>query len=109
MGVIDINIPEYITVPPADGAPGLKSEHGSNSNPYSTGAGVGDVAYASTATDLARKEGEKLAGYLWENYVEPYEFPGGIFLMGTGHAFHAVAKLVSDNGMASLHSPVAAQ
>ena len=57
------------------------------------------MEYSSNQTDLARREGEKLASYLWENYVEPYDFPGGIFLIGAGHAFHAVAKLVSENGL----------
>jgi hypothetical protein len=49
-------------------------------------------------TDLARREGEKLALYLWENYIEPYAFPHGVFFIGAGHAFHAIAKLVSENG-----------
>ncbi|KIV87254.1 hypothetical protein PV11_02811 [Exophiala sideris] len=80
-GVIDINIPQHITVNDED-----------NPDYHET-----DVEYASTMTDVARKEGEKLAMYLWENYVEPYEFPGGIFLMGAGTAFHALAKLVSEN------------
>ena len=80
-GVIDINIPQHITVNDED-----------NPDYHET-----DVEYASTMTDVARKEGEKLAMYLWENYVEPYEFPGGIFLMGAGTAFHAMAKLVSEN------------
>ena len=84
-GVIDVNVPEFITV--SDPSNPAFQYHGNA------------VAYASTETDVARKEGEKLAGYLWENYVEPYEFPDGIFLMGAGHAFHAVAKLVSENGM----------
>jgi hypothetical protein len=83
--VIDVNVPELITV----------SSDPSNPNAYEET----EVEYASTTTDQARKEGEKLAAYLWENYVEPYEFPGYIFLMGAGHAFHAVAKLVSENGM----------
>ncbi|KIW97808.1 uncharacterized protein Z519_01392 [Cladophialophora bantiana CBS 173.52] len=84
MGVIDINMPEFITLPD-DVA--MKSEYGEPT----------DIEYASTTTDLARKEGEKLAFYLWENYIEPYDFPWGIVLMGAGHAFHAIAKLVSEN------------
>jgi len=39
----------------------------------------------------------KLAEYLWENYIEPYDFDGGIWLLGAGNAFHAVAKLLSDH------------
>jgi hypothetical protein len=85
-GVIDINVPEHITVNDED-------------NPDYNGM---DVEYASTTTDAARKEGEKLAMYLWENYVEPYDFPGGIFLVGAGSAFHALAKLVSENGTSRL-------
>ncbi|EXJ84628.1 histone deacetylase 6/10 [Capronia epimyces CBS 606.96] len=80
-GVIDVNIPELITI----------------SDPNNPEYNDAEVEYASTATDIARKEGEKLAAYLWENYVEPYDFRGGTFLMGAGHAFHAVAKLVSEN------------
>lgn len=84
--MIDINIPELISVNPDPTIPGL--------NPYE----ATEIEYASTSTNQARKESEKLAAYLWENYIEPYEFPGYIFLMGAGHAFHAVAKLISDNG-----------
>jgi len=80
--VIDINVPQHITINDED-----SPEY------HDT-----DVEYASTMTDVARKEGEKLAQYLWENYVEPWDFPGGIFLMGAGTAFHALAKLVSENG-----------
>jgi len=81
-GVIDVNVPEYITI----------------TDPSNTEYHDSEVAYASTTTDIARKEGEKLALYLWENYIEPYEFEGGVFIVGAGHAFHAVAKLVSENG-----------
>lgn len=80
-GVIDVNIPEEITITD------------SSSSSYNT-----MIEYASVQTDMARKEGEKLASYLWENYIEPYEFPRGIVLIGAGHAFHAVAKLISENG-----------
>ncbi|KAK5304086.1 Histone deacetylase hda1 [Exophiala xenobiotica] len=79
--VIDINVPQHITINDED-----SPEY------HDT-----DVEYASTMTDVARKEGEKLAQYLWENYVEPWDFVGGIFLMGAGTAFHALAKLVSEN------------
>ncbi|EXJ55243.1 histone deacetylase 6/10 [Cladophialophora yegresii CBS 114405] len=114
-GVIDVNIPEFITVPapapapalPAD-QPGIKPEQQygtaglldpasaatSTQHQYSTST---SVEYASGTSDLARREGEKLASYLWENYIEPYAFPHGIFLVGAGHAFHSVAKLISDN------------
>ncbi|KIY01763.1 uncharacterized protein Z520_01901 [Fonsecaea multimorphosa CBS 102226] len=90
MGVIDVNIPEYISISHAD-------DNNFQSENYPHGLSMTDVEYASTTTDLARKEGEKLASYLWENYIEPYEFPWGIMLMGAGHAFHAIAKLVSEN------------
>jgi len=53
-----------------------------------------DVSYSSHATDVARQESEKLADYVWENYIEPYEFEGGIWLIGAGNAFYAVAKLI---------------
>jgi histone deacetylase 6 len=110
-GVIDVNIPEQITIGPGHSTKSsidnqaLKPEdftnlsgHASNSN-FSTTS----IEYASTTTDAARREGEKLASYLWENYVEPYSFPHGIILIGAGHAFHAVAKLVSDNDNVHQH------
>jgi hypothetical protein len=100
-GVIDINIPELLTVPPPSTSDPATT---TTSHPEPHSSGNLEVEYASTTTDIARKEGEKLASYLWENYVEPYEFPGGIFIMGAGHAFHAVAKLISDNGM-QFHDP----
>ncbi|KIW43996.1 uncharacterized protein PV06_05040 [Exophiala oligosperma] len=79
--VIDVNVSQHITINDED-----SPEY------HDT-----DVEYASMTTDVARKEGEKLAQYLWENYVEPWDFPGGIVLMGAGTAFHALAKLVSEN------------
>lgn len=54
------------------------------------------MQYSSTTTDVARIESEKLATYLWDNYIEPYEFEGGIWLIGAGQAFYAVAKLISE-------------
>lgn len=77
-GVIDVNIPEYIT--PADHDP---------ANPHGH-------AYGSTETDLARLEGEKLVNYLFTNYIEPNDNER-IILMGVGNAFHAVAKLLSES------------
>lgn len=55
------------------------------------------VEYNSHTTDVARQEAGKLAEYLWENYVEPYDFDGGVWLIGAGNAFHAVAKLLAEN------------
>lgn len=88
-GVIDVNIPEHITLPdpvPVDPLTGLPQM----------------IDYASNNADLARREAEKLATYLWENYIEPVATPDNvdkreIFLMGCGHAFHAVARLISEN------------
>lgn len=88
-GVIDVNIPEYITLPestshdPLTGLPHV-------------------VDHASNNSDLARREGEKLAAYLWENYIESLSTPANaenreIILMGSGHAFHAVTRLISEN------------
>lgn len=54
------------------------------------------VAYNSQTTDVARIEAEKLASYLWDNYIEPYEFKGGIWLMGAGQAFWTIAKLIGE-------------
>lgn len=88
--VIDVNVSQHITINDED-----SPEY------HDT-----DVEYASMTTDVARKEGEKLAQYLWENYVEPWDFPGGIVLMGAGTAFHALAKLVSENGTFTRISPV---
>jgi Arb2 domain len=58
------------------------------------------VEYRSLNDDLGRKHGERLALYLWENYIEPFDFDGGRFFIGAGDAFHGLAKLLSDNGKA---------
>jgi histone deacetylase 6 len=49
-------------------------------------------------TDQARREAEKLAIYLWENYIEPYDHEQ-IFFIGIGNAFHGVVKLLTDKGL----------
>lgn len=60
-----------------------------------TGDGL-EIPYAGPL-DLARRASAGLARYLWENYIEPYNFPPeSIILMGCGHAFHAVARLISE-------------
>ena len=83
-GVIDVNIPEYITMP-------VKTDSGLLGPPTA-------IQYASPDTDIARKEASLLASYLWTNYIEPLVNPSAkIILMGCGHAFHAVARLVSDS------------
>ena len=74
---------------------GIKSEYGTSTNAY--GAQEASAKYSSSTTDPARREGEKLAAYLWENYIEPFPFSHGIILLGAGHAFHAVAKLIPEN------------
>ena len=73
MGVLDVNIPEHITV-------------GDESS----------IRYDSNA-EQARREAEKLAAYLWENYIEPYDHEG-IFFIGIGNAFHGVVKLLTERG-----------
>ena len=101
MGLIDVNIPEFITMPTSRPSTADEPSHNSWKSEYGTSdhplPSSNSVEYASQTTDLARKEGEKLAAYLWENYIEPYDFPLGILLIGAGHAFHAAAKLVSEN------------
>jgi histone deacetylase 6 len=49
-------------------------------------------------TDQARREAEKLATYLWENYIEPYDHEQ-VFFIGIGNAFHGVVKLLTDKGL----------
>ena len=73
-GVIDVNIPAHIT-------------------DLETGK---TIRYNSTEDDLGRRNGELLAVYLWENYIEPYDFPEGIIMCGVGDAFHAIAKLLNE-------------
>lgn len=85
IAVIDVNIPEMITI---------TADRSIDENGIHYGQ---DVAYSSHATDVARKEGEKLAKYIWDNYVDICDFQGGIWLIGAGDAFHAVSKLISDN------------
>ncbi len=72
--MLDVNIPEHIT---------------SNDNPsYRTDSNA----------DQARREAEKLAAYLWENYIEPYDHDQ-IFFIGIGNAFHGIVKLLTERGM----------
>ncbi|KAJ9395721.1 hypothetical protein DTO282F9_7341 [Paecilomyces variotii] len=66
--VIDVNIPKYVT---ADGSPGKYEDEDEN---------------RPTAT-------EELAGYLWDNYIEPNEATE-IFFLGVGDAFYGVANLL---------------
>lgn len=77
--MIDVNIPEFIT-------------------PYNEDLNDHDarVSYSTTESDSARIEGEKLANYLYTNYIEPNDHVK-IILMGVGNAFHAIAKLLSEN------------
>lgn len=83
--MIDVNIPDKITITP-DRNVDPNSLHLNQS-----------VDYKSQTTDVARKEAEKLTNYIWENYIEPYEYPGGIWLIGAGNAFHCVAKLLAEH------------
>jgi histone deacetylase 6 len=80
MGVLDVNIPEHITMPD-------ESPSRSDSN-----------------TEQARREAEKLANYLWENYIEPYDHEQ-IFFIGIGNAFHGVVKLLTEKGLYLNHQP----
>jgi histone deacetylase 6 len=79
-GVVDVNVPEYIT-PATSTTP---------------------VPYSSSETNVARDEGEKLIRYLYVNYIEPSEATS-IVLMGVGNAFHAIAKLLSDSEVMYMH------
>lgn len=74
-GVIDVNIPRFIT----------DNETGRT------------IEYRNVEDDMGRKNGERLALYLWENYIELHDFEN-IFLIGVGDAYHGLAKLLSDNG-----------
>ena len=85
MGVIDINIPELITIS-ADPKIDPNRIHRDKV-----------IAYGSQSTDVARLEAANLATYIWENYIEPYEFPGGVWLIGAGNSFQSVAKLVTEH------------
>lgn len=72
MGIIEINIPQFIT------------PVGSSSS----------LNYNDPSPD-ARVEAAKLATYIWDNYIQPYDFDGGIFFAGAGHAFDAIVRLVN--------------
>jgi histone deacetylase 6 len=74
-GIMDVNIPEHIT---AD------AEEEANS-------------YRRLNGDETRKQAEKLAVYLWENYIEPSEAEN-LYLMGVGNAFHGFVKLLCERG-----------
>lgn len=73
--MLDINLPSHITNPDP---------------PYNV------VKYNQQDDDLGRKNGERLARYIWENYIEPYDFELGIVLCGVGDSFHAVQRLLTD-------------
>jgi histone deacetylase 6 len=74
-GVIDVNIPELIT----------------------TDIGDQPSSYLQPNNDEAQKQAEKLAVYLWENYIEPSDAEN-LFFMGVGNAFHGIVKLLCDKG-----------
>ncbi|THC89821.1 hypothetical protein EYZ11_010730 [Aspergillus tanneri] len=66
--VIDVNIPKHVT----NNSSSVKYEEEDENRPTAT---------------------EELAGYLWDNYIEPNETTE-IFLMGIGNAFFGVANLL---------------
>ncbi|KAL4795013.1 hypothetical protein BDV19DRAFT_179123 [Aspergillus venezuelensis] len=66
--VIDVNIPKHVTTEP-------------NPNRFED-----EDPHRPTAT-------EELAGYLWDNYIEPNDSTE-IFLIGIGNAFYGVANLL---------------
>ena len=74
-GVIDVNIPELIT----------------------TDMGEQPSAYLKPGNEEAQNQTEKLAGYLWENYIEPSDAEK-LYFMGVGNAFHGIVKLLCDRG-----------
>ncbi|KAF7509230.1 hypothetical protein GJ744_008290 [Endocarpon pusillum] len=80
-GVIDVNIPELIT----------------------TDIGDQPSSYLKPNNEEAQKQAEKLAGYLWENYIEPSEAEN-LYFMGVGNAFHGIVKLLCDRD--SVHQRV---
>ncbi|OJJ32761.1 hypothetical protein ASPWEDRAFT_42791 [Aspergillus wentii DTO 134E9] len=65
--VIDVNIPKHVTTEPSTGY-----EDEDENRPTAT---------------------EELAGYLWDNYIEPNEATE-IFFVGIGNAFYGVANLL---------------
>jgi len=73
--VIDVNIPELIT----------------------TDLGDQPSSYLKPNNEEAQKQAEKLAAYLWENYIEPSEAES-LYFMGVGNAFHGIVKLLCDKG-----------
>lgn len=74
-GVIDVNIPELIT----------------------TDIGEQPSSYLKPNNEEAQKQAEKLAVYLWENYIEPSDAETLCF-MGVGNAFHGIVKLLCYKG-----------
>ncbi|KAF4291467.1 hypothetical protein LV165_005248 [Aspergillus fumigatus] len=74
--VIDVNIPKHVTIEPTTG----KYEDEDENRPSAT---------------------EELAGYLWDNYIEPNEATE-IFFIGIGNAFYGVANLLINRGRMAL-------
>jgi histone deacetylase 6 len=54
-------------------------------------------SYVKSNNEEAQRQAEKLAGYLWENYIEPSEAEN-LYFMGVGNAFHGIVKLLCDRG-----------
>jgi hypothetical protein len=52
-----------------------------------------------------KRESEKLANYLWENYIEPFDHDL-IFFIGVGNAFHGLARLLVEQSLAPQTPPV---
>lgn len=74
MGVLDVNIPDHITRDDA-------------------------LTYRNQPEgDRAQGESEKLVGYLWENYIEPYDHEKIVFI-GIGNAFQGIVKFLSERGL----------
>lgn len=55
------------------------------------------TSYMKTDNKEAHKQAERLALYLWDNYIETADAEK-IFFMGVGNAFHGIVKLLCEKG-----------
>jgi histone deacetylase 6 len=97
-GVIDVYIPKVVTLP-MNVTEGLSPEEKAKARQYidSQNPGYVNIPYAEKKLDLARQESGKVARYIWENYIEPYDFKAeSVVFLGSGNGVYPVTRLMSE-------------
>jgi histone deacetylase 6 len=96
-GVIDVYIPKVITLPVAV-TEGLSPEEKAKADQYTDSQNRRFVNIPfGEKLDLARQESGKVARYIWENYIEPYDFGAeSVVFLGSGNGVYPVTRLMSE-------------